>query len=111
MLVQGGVPTGLLSPVLALFGCAEIAMAILVLATWRWRGMFVVQAVLMVAALVGVAIRSPAYLTHAFNPVTLNPAGCGAGKRPAGSLPIACRPARRCLRIDPRRHPKHEEMH
>lgn len=68
MLAQAGVADRWLSWI----GLAEIAMAFAVLATWRWRGMFVAQAALMAAALVAVAVQSPAYMTHAFNPVTLN---------------------------------------
>jgi hypothetical protein len=42
--------------------------------------MFVVNVVLMVAALVGVAARSPEYLTAAFNPVTLNGVAWSLGR-------------------------------
>ncbi len=110
MLMQAGVPASLLPHMLQLFGTAEIAMALLVLATWRWRSMFVLQPMLMAAALAGVAMRSPAYLTHAFNPVTLNLlviAIAAVGWIASTHLPSA----RRCLRIDPRLNPKHEEMH
>jgi len=53
-------------------GWAEVAMAVLGIAAWRWRGYFVFTAVLMMAALVGVSLTAPGYLAHAFNPVTLN---------------------------------------
>ena len=52
-------------------GAGEIALALLGLAAWRWRGFFLLSAGLMVAASVAV-LRTPEYLTRAFNPVTLN---------------------------------------
>lgn len=110
MLVQAGVPASMLPFTLRSFGIAEVAMAILVLATWRWRGMFAVQIVLMVMALAGVAVRSPSYLTHAFNPVTLNllvAVVAAIGWITCSRLPSAGH----CVRIDPRLNPKHEEMH
>ena len=110
MLVQAGVPAFLLPRLVSLFGIAEIAMAILVLLTWRRRAMFPLQAILMLGALAGVAVRSPGYLTHAFNPVTLNllvVALAAAGWLASPRLPSA----RRCLRVDPRLNPAHEEMH
>ena len=53
-------------------GAAEIVFGLLVLGLWRWRGMFLLQVVIMLAALGAVAVQSPVYLSHAFNPVTLN---------------------------------------
>ena len=97
MLMESGVSPQLLTAV----GAAEIAMALLVLLTWRWRGMFAVQAGLMVAGIVAVALRSPEYLTHAFNPVTLNALVCAmaaVGWMVAPYVPTA----RRCIRADPR---------
>jgi hypothetical protein len=68
MLVQSGVSTSFLPWI----GSAEIVLAVLTLVTWRHRGVLVLNAIVMVAALGAVAFRSPAYLTAAFNPVTLN---------------------------------------
>jgi hypothetical protein len=68
MLAEAGLPIA----VLPWFGWAEIVFGVALLAAWRWRWMFVVNIVLMAAALVGVAVRSPEYVTAAFNPVTLN---------------------------------------
>ena len=84
------------------FGAAELAMSLLTLALWPWRGMFVLQILLMITALIEVLHRSPEYLTHAFNPVTLNMlivALAAIGFIASGDLPSA----RRCLRADPRR--------
>jgi len=53
-------------------GVAEIAMAILLLVFWRWRGGFWVTIVLMAVALAGVAFTTPRLLGMAFNPVSLN---------------------------------------
>ncbi len=68
MLAQSGVSTALLPWI----GSAEIVLALLTLVTWRHRGALLLNALAMVAALGAVALRSPAYLTSAFNPVTLN---------------------------------------
>ena len=68
MLRQAGVPAG----ALPWFGAAEVAVAAVGLLFWRWRGYLAATAVVMVLALAGVALRSPAYLGAAFNPVTLN---------------------------------------
>ena len=85
-------------------GAAELGMALLVLSTWRWRGMFAVQVAVMLAALGAVALRSPEYLTRAFNPVTLNllvVAVSVAGWVASAELPSASR----CLRVNPRSGP------
>jgi hypothetical protein len=68
MVVAAGLPLRLL-PVI---GALELLFAAASLLLWRWRTWFLVNAVLTAAALVGVALRSPAYLVAAFNPVTLN---------------------------------------
>ena len=64
--------TGIAAHWLPLIGTAEIILGALGLLAWRWRGYFVLTGIAMIAALVGVALRSPAQLTAAFNPVTLN---------------------------------------
>ncbi len=68
MLRDAGVSAG----VLPWFGGAEVAFGLAGLVFWRWRAYMAVTAVVMVVALGGVALRSPEYLTAAFNPVTLN---------------------------------------
>jgi hypothetical protein len=86
-------------------GGAEIVMAVLVLLLWNSRKMLLLQAFLMIGALAAVALQSPAYLTHAFNPVTLNllvVVLAAIGWLVLPKLPSA----RRCLRVDPRRNAK-----
>ena len=98
MLAQAGLPLHWLPWI----GGAEVAMALLVLLLPNWRGMFALQAALMIGALAAVALRSPAYLTHAFSPVTLNllvVALSAVGWMVSANLPSA----RRCLRVDPKR--------
>jgi hypothetical protein len=83
-------------------GGGEIGVAVFVLATWRWRSAFVLQGSLMLAALAIVAFQSPEYLTHAFNPVTLNLLMltlATIGWIAADDLPTASH----CIRVDPRR--------
>jgi MFS family permease len=97
MLAEAGLPMA----VLPWFGWAEIVLGIAMLAGWRWRWLFGVNIVLMVAALVGVAVRSPEYLTAAFNPVTLNIcmiALAVVGWAVAKRMPTAAR----CLRNKPK---------
>ena len=62
---------------LPLIGFAEIGLGVLGLLAWRWRGYFLFTGVAMVTALCGVALSSPAQLSAAFNPVTLNLAVAG----------------------------------
>jgi hypothetical protein len=61
-------------PIDSLFfiGVCELMLAVTALALWRWRGFFLLNVLAMVGALATVALRSPAYLVAAFNPVTLN---------------------------------------
>ena len=97
MLSQAGLSVDLLPWV----GGFEILLGALVLLTWRVRTGFLVNAAVMVFATVAVATRSPAYLTAAFNPVTLNFAVVALsviGWLAARRLPTA----RRCLRVAPR---------
>jgi uncharacterized membrane protein YphA (DoxX/SURF4 family) len=97
MLAQAGIPLR----ALPLIGALEIAFGIGVLLTWNARWVLLLNALLMVAATLTVAMRSPVYLEAAFNPVTLNVAVialCVAGWLASRSLPSASR----CLRRDPR---------
>ena len=90
-------------------GVAEIAMALLVLSTWRRRGMLVAQAVVMIVALLAVSLQSPAYLTHAFNPVTLNMlviALAVMGWVASGDSPTASR----CVRVNPREERRADDV-
>lgn len=99
MLHQANVSSSLL-PVL---GVLEIVMGVLVLLTWRRRVTLFASALLMVLATIGVAIRSPQFLSAAFNPVSLNFsvfALCVVGLLAERSLPTS----RQCLRKDPKEH-------
>ena len=57
---------------LTVLGALEILIALLGVVFWRWRGFLTLTAVAMLAALAGVAFKSPQYLRAAFNPVSLN---------------------------------------
>jgi hypothetical protein len=57
---------------LPLIGMVEVMFGMLGLFAWRWRDYFVLTGMAMIGALIGVALRSPAQLTAAFNPITLN---------------------------------------
>ena len=63
---------GLRSAFLPWIGGGEVLIGLVGLVFWRWRPYLLLTAAAMIAALAGVAARSPAYLTAAFNPVTLN---------------------------------------
>lgn len=73
MLIAAGAPISFLPAI----GVAEIMFGISAIALWRWRGFFVLNGLIMVAALLEVTLRSPSYLLAAFNPVTLNTAVIG----------------------------------
>jgi len=92
---------GLPLRILPLIGALELAFAATTLLLWRWRPLFLLNALLMMAALVAVALRSPSYLVAAFNPVTLNVGMIllsTAGYLSAAELPSASR----CLRRAPK---------
>ena len=63
---------GLHASLLPWIGGAEVLIGLGGLALWRWRPYLLLTAAAMIAALIAVAAKSPAYLTAAFNPVTLN---------------------------------------
>jgi hypothetical protein len=97
MLLQAGLSARLLP----WFGSAELLFALAMLLGWRWRWMFLLNAGIMAAALAGVAVNSPHYLSTAFNPVTLNVAMIALsaiGFLTAGRMPSAAR----CLRVMPK---------
>lgn len=94
LLTAAGVPIYVLPAI----GVVEIAFGILGIALWRWRGFFVLNSVMMLAALVEVTLRSPSYLFAAFNPVTLNVGVIGLsllGYLSGKELPSAARSLRR----------------
>jgi len=97
MLLEAGLPVS----VLPWFGTAEILFGFVIVAGWRFRSLFLLNIALMAAALLGVIVKSPEYLTAAFNPVTLNllvAAIAAAGYLAAGRMPTASR----CLRSRPK---------
>jgi hypothetical protein len=93
MMTAVGMPVSLV-PVA---GVLELALAVATLGLWRWRPFFLANIAAMIGALATVTLHSPAYLSAAFNPVTLN---CGMiflsviGYVAAVDLPSASR----CLR-------------
>jgi DoxX-like family len=92
---------GLSAGMLPAIGAAEALLGILALFLWRWRPFFVINAVLMLGALLSVALQSPSYLFAAFNPVTLNVAMIilsALGYLSANELPSAAH----CLRRPPK---------
>lgn len=71
MLAQGGLGEALIGPVLVVFAIAEMMWAIVLLASRaRWPLLATAAAMPLVTLLV--ALRSPGFLTGAFNAVTLN---------------------------------------
>jgi hypothetical protein len=68
MLADAGVATHWLP----LIGTAEVLFGVIGLFAWRRRGYFLLTGIAMIGALIGVGLSSPAQLTAAFNPVTLN---------------------------------------
>jgi hypothetical protein len=100
MLLDAGFDTSMAQPAVTVAGIGEIVFAAIILATWRSRWPFVATVILMGAALVGVALTSPAMLVAAFNPVTLNLsmiALAAIGWTASRELPSASR----CLRVRP----------
>jgi hypothetical protein len=82
----------------------EICFALAIILFWksRWTLWFTIGA--MVLATLGVAVNSPAYLTAAFNPVTLNlsvAALASVGLLNGTDLPTASSCLRKSFRGDP----------
>ena len=97
MLQQAGLPASLMVPI----GLAEIAFGIVVLFAWRSRWPLAATAVAMLLALLTVGLRSPQFLSAAFNPVTLNVSVivlCSVAWIAMRFVPSA----RRCLRVQPK---------
>jgi hypothetical protein len=100
MMAASHLPTGLL-PVM---GLMEIAIAVCAILLWQSRSFFLLNILVMAAALANVAAMSPTYLVAAFNPVTLNLAMIAlsvVGYIAAAEIPSASR----CLRKPPRESP------
>lgn len=72
LIQAGGISANDALLLLPVVGIAETGMGLLLLATWAFRWPFYFSAAAMVAALIGVTMTSPAYLTGAFNPFSLN---------------------------------------
>jgi len=68
MVAQAGVPVYFLPWI----GAFEIILGLITLVTWNRRSVLLLNILLMLIATLEVAIHSPAYLTAAFNPITLN---------------------------------------
>ncbi len=92
-----GLPPGMLPAI----GVLEVAFGVLAFSLWRWCPFFVINAALMLGALVSVTLQSPSYLFAAFNPVTLNVAMImlsALGYLSGSELPSAAH----CLRRPPK---------
>lgn len=72
MLADAGIPATSMVLALRVMGFAELMWALVLLVSWRARWTLAATGGAMLVALIAVAIRSPRYLTAAFNPVTLN---------------------------------------
>jgi|HubBroStandDraft_5_1064220.scaffolds.fasta_scaffold20497_2 uncharacterized membrane protein YphA (DoxX/SURF4 family) len=100
MLTDAGVPHAQLLNWVSLFGWLEIGFAGVLITFWKARWPLWCTIALMFAATLGVSISSPAYLTAAFNPLTLNLAVAvlaAVGLLVARNLPSA----KNCLRKPP----------
>jgi DoxX-like family len=96
IMTAAGLPVTLLPVV----GVLELACAAATVTLWRWRPLFLLNALAMSVALAVVALQAPSYLVAAFNPVTLNAAMIVLsliGYSSAAELPSASR----CLRNAP----------
>jgi uncharacterized membrane protein YphA (DoxX/SURF4 family) len=97
MLQQAGLPAGLTLPI----GLAEIIFGIAVLFAWRSRWPLAVTVAAMLLALLTVGLRSPQFVSAAFNPVTLNL--CVIALCVVAWIAMQYAPtARRCVRVQPR---------
>ncbi len=72
MLTDAGVSSSHLLSIVTLFGCLEVAFGVVLVLFWRARWPLWCTFIAMVAATLAVSVNSSAYLTAAFNPVTLN---------------------------------------
>jgi uncharacterized membrane protein YphA (DoxX/SURF4 family) len=104
MLHDAGIASTHLSRAITFVGTVEICFALAIILFWksRWTLWFTIGA--MVLATLGVAVNSPAYLTAAFNPVTLNlsvAALASVGLLNGTDLPTASSCLRKSFRGDP----------
>jgi hypothetical protein len=100
MLTDAGASSSHLLNWVSSFGWMEVGFALILILLWRSRWPLWLTIAAMVAATLAVGINSPAYLTAAFNPVTLNAAVAvlaATGLLAARNLPSA----RNCLRKSP----------
>jgi DoxX-like family len=100
MLTDAGAPHAQLLNWVSLFAWLEIGFAGVLITFWKARWPLWCTIAVMFAATVGVSISSPAYLSAAFNPLTLNLAVtvlAAVGLLVAGNLPSA----KNCLRRPP----------
>lgn len=72
MLRPTGLPEPRLLQLVLIAGWSEIGFALILLVFWKARWPLWVVIGGMVGLTLGVAFSSPAYLTHAFDPLTLN---------------------------------------
>jgi hypothetical protein len=84
LLRTGGIPAAAAPALLTVIGLAEIAFGLLLLVAWQSRWPFLLMIGGLVAATAGIAATSPAALTGAFNPLTLNLAVIALGRPPPG---------------------------
>jgi hypothetical protein len=97
MLQQAGLPASLMVPI----GLTEIGFGIVVLFVWRSRWPLAATIAAMLLALLAVGLRSPQFVSAAFNPVTLNVSVivlCVLAWIAMRFVPSA----RRCLRVQPK---------
>jgi hypothetical protein len=72
LLRDGGLSPAAADRGVTLLGLAEVALAVVLLATWRIRAIFLLVAAAMVAVTIGIGLHSPRFIPAAFTPVTLN---------------------------------------
>jgi hypothetical protein len=72
MLTDGGISAAAARMGVTVAGVGEVLLGVVLLLAWRVRSLFLLVIGLMAFATIGVALNSPRFLTHAFNPVTLN---------------------------------------
>lgn len=104
MLAQAGLPLALLPWI----GAAELLFGLVLLHPRTPRSLFLLSVAAMVAATLAVTVSSPAYLTAAFNPVTLNLAVAALSLiawLTSRNLPSS----RNCLRTQPTTQAPNEE--
>jgi hypothetical protein len=100
MLIDGGIPTSHGLAVMSLLGFVEVCFALILLIFWKSRWPLWVTIFAMLFGVIAVTVKSAAYLTAAFNPVTLNLAVAALafiGLQVSTNLPTA----RKCKRKAP----------